>query len=217
MKKRIATLLLSLASAAALAGPATTSVSFSDGTQGWTGLGDGIGGSWISGTPGKHGAAYYTNVASVFGLNWVNNSNTSFLGDYGSVRSVTIEVDVNVKSITYDGSEVGREMFIELRDYSNPYNGMPYTAVWYKLGPLNKKGNWQHYSVTILDTRAAAMPSGWGGLGSGGASLPPGRTFANVLASVQEVAFTTFAPEYAYGYTDFDVAVDNISIRTTPR
>jgi hypothetical protein len=94
---------------------------------------------------------------------------------------------------------------------------MPYTSVWYDLGPISKRGNWQHMSVTIPDTRAVALPAGWGGYGSGDVSLPPGRTFANVLASVDEVAFSTYVPGYLYGYTTYDVVVDNISIATTAR
>ena len=216
MKKTFAMLLLSLASATALAGPSSTTVTFSNGLQGWFGDGEGAGGSWISGTPGKHGAAYYTYIPDTFGLTWSNKSNPAYIGDYGTVRSVTIGVDVNVRSILYLGREVGRNLVVELRDYDNPYNGMPYTAVWYNLGPI-KKGSWKHMSVTIPDTRAAGMPAGWGGVGSGDVSLPPGRTFADVLAGVDEIAFTTFVPGYMYGYTTYDVAVDNLSITTTPR
>ena len=43
-------------------------------------------------------------------------------------------------------------------------------------------------------------------------ALPPDRSFANVLASVDEIAFTTFVPGYFYGWTGYDVVVDNISI-----
>ncbi|WP_020655010.1 hypothetical protein [Massilia niastensis] len=215
MKKKLAMLLLSIVSAVASAAPASTTVTFSNGTQGWAGVGEGIGGSWISGTPGKHGAAYYSYIPDTFGLNWVNRD-TAWIGDYSTVRSVTIGIDVKANSITYQGREVERHLVVELRDYDNPYNGMPYTSVWYNLGPV-KKGNWKSMSVTIADTKAASLPAGWGGTGSGGVALPPGRTFADVLAGVDEIAFTTFVPGMFYGWTTYDVAVDNISIKTAPR
>ena len=37
-----------------------------------------------------------------------------------------------------------------------------------------------------------------------------------MLAGVDEVAFTTLVPGYMYGFTYFDVAVDNISISPVP-
>lgn len=218
MKKRLSMVLLSLVSATALAAPSSTTVTFSKGTEGWAGAGDGIGGSWVASTPGRNGSAYYTTVPDTFGLTWTTNSNQAFLGDYGQARSVTIGIDMKVNSIIFQGKQVERHLVVELRDYDNPYNGMPYTSVWYDLGPIGRKmGNWQHMSVTIPDTKAVALPAGWGGYGSGDVSLPPGRTFANVLASVDEVAFTTYVPGYFYGYTSYDVVVDNISIATTAR
>ncbi|WP_156885693.1 hypothetical protein [Massilia niastensis] len=45
MKKELAMVLLSLASAVASAAPADATVTCSNGTQGWAGIGDGVGGS----------------------------------------------------------------------------------------------------------------------------------------------------------------------------
>lgn len=217
MKKNVWIFLLSLVSATALAAPSSTTVTFSKGTEGWEGVGEAAGYSWVASTPGRNGAAYYTNISDIFGLTWRNRSNQAFIGDYGQARSVTIGIDVKVNSILFEGRQVERHLVVELRDYDNPYNGMPYTSVWYDLGPISRKmGNWQHMSVTIPDTRAVALPAGWGGYGND-VSLPPGRTFANVLASVDEVAFTTYVPGYMYGFTSYDVVVDNISIATTAR
>jgi hypothetical protein len=71
--------------------------------------------------------------------------------------------------------------------------------------------------VTIGDTSSSVLPSGWGGYGNtGDPSLPPGRTFADVLAGVDEIAFTTFVPGSFYGWTGYDVAVDNLSISPVP-
>jgi hypothetical protein len=74
--------------------------------------------------------------------------------------------------------------------------------------------------VTIGDPASTALPAGWGGYGSsddaGGPKLPDGRSFADILSSVDEVVFGTYVPGYMYGFTNFDVAVDNISISAVP-
>jgi hypothetical protein len=214
MKKALALILFSAVSAMASAASDRSTVTFSNGTEGWVGVGDGVGGSWISSTPGEHGAAYYTNIPDTFGLNWTNRTNRDFVFNYGEARKLTIGIDIKVNSITYEGIEVQREPVLELRDYKNPYGGMPYTSVWYKLGTISAaQRGWQHLSVTIDDTTSRNLPAGWGGYGSGGVSLPPGRTFADVLANFDEAAFTTFVPGMFYAFTNYDVAVDNISIK----
>lgn len=213
MNKVCAAVMFSLVSGMALAGPSSTTVTFSKGYEGWVPPTGTAGGSYISSTPGsKHGAALYTANPDTFGLEWSNRENPAFIGNFGAVKSVTIGLDVNVKSITFRGREVERELVVELRDYDNPYNGMPYTAVWAKLGTISHKGSWQRLQVSIPDTRATTMPAGWGGTGSGGLSLPPGRTFADVLAGVDEIAITTYVPGWFYGFTNYELAVDNLSI-----
>lgn len=214
MKKALVMVLLSTASSLAAAAPDHATVTFSNGTEGWVGIGDGVGGSWLSSTPGEHGTAYYSYIPDTFGLNWTNKTNPDFVFNYGKARKVTLGIDIKVNSITYEGIEVPRELVVELRDHHNPYGDMPYTSVWYKLGTISaKQRGWQHLSVTIPDTLSTTLPAGWGGYGNGGLALPPGRTFADVLARFDEIAFTTFVPGMAYGYTTYDVAVDNISIK----
>jgi hypothetical protein len=42
-------------------------------------------------------------------------------------------------------------------------------------------------------------------------------TFADVLAGVDRIVFTTLEPGYMFGFTDFDLRMDNITIvRTEP-
>jgi hypothetical protein len=214
MKKELAVVLLSVVSAvASAAAPKTTTVTFSNGTEGWAGVGDGQGGSWIDSTSGKN-SSYHSQIYETFGLNWVNKTNQAFVANYGAARSITLGIDLKANSVTYDGIPVSRHLVVELRDHHNPYGNMPYTSVWYDLGEFSAdKPGWQHMSVTIPDTTSTKLPHGWGGYGDGGVALPPGRTFADVLSQIDEVAFTTFVPGYAYGYTTFDVEVDNISIK----
>jgi len=217
-----ATLALGLllgASTVASANPSSATVDFTnDDTQGWTSNLPQIGnqGSYID-DRGPNGPLYRTVIADTFGLTFSNNSNNAFIGDYTAAPSVTLGLDVRALSIASNGQQVSRELVVELRDYDNPVGGMPYTSVWTTLGSMSRADGWQHFSVTIADTSAEALPAGWGGYGAEGEpALPPGRSFASVLASVDEIVFTTYVPGYFYGWTDYHVAIDNISISAVP-
>lgn len=221
LNKAMMALTLSLAGGMAMAAPGSSFVDFSNGAQGWEGMqpADGQGGSGIDPNMGNGAPALHT-VMENFGISFSNSTNQSYLGDYGKLGSVTIGLDVVANSIRYFGQEVSRHMVVELRDYGNTPQGMPYTSVWYDLGTIDYTKGWQHLSVTIGDTTSTALPTGWGGYGSSddaaGPGLPPGRSFADVLSSIDELVFTTYVPGYMYGFTDFDVAVDNISVSAVP-
>lgn len=210
-------LAISLSSSIAMAGPTSSYVDFSSGAQGWEGTqpADGIGGSGIDTSLGNAAPALRT-VINNFGISFSNSTNQNYLGNYGALGSVTIGLDIIANSISYFGQNVSRNLVVELRDYANTPAGMPYTSVWFDLGQIDVTKGWQSLSVTIADTTAAALPAGWGGYGSpddaNGPSLPTDRTFADVLASVDELVFTTYVPGFFYGFTDFDVAIDNISV-----
>lgn len=46
--------------------------------------------------------------------------------------------------------------------------------------------------------------------------LPEGATFATVLAGVDEFHMTTIEPGFAFGFTIFDLRVDNVSVLPVP-
>ncbi len=220
MKMKQAWMVLAISLAAGAASAATTD--FSSGTQGWGGTQplDGNGGSGIDTSLGN-GAPAYRTIINNFGITFSNTTNTDFVKDYTASGSVTFGIDVLTQQVSFFGQDVTRDLVLELRDYDNAGNGLPYTSVWYTVGTLDASvGGWQHYSVTIDDTSAIGLPSGWGGYGAeqadGTPYLPTDRTFASVLAGVDEIAFTTYKPGYMYGFTDFDVAVDNISVSAVP-
>ena len=216
--KALRTGLISIALAAASLGASaqTTVVDFSNGTQGWTTNVN----SWIDDTVGNGAPAYRTQMIDTFGLTWRNTTNAAFVGAFQPGRSVTIGLDIEALSIQYLGNEVSRNLVVELRDYDNTSGGYPYTSVWFNLGTISAALGMQHFSVTIDDTSASALPAGWGGYGEedafGNPVLPDGRNFANVLAGVDEFVFTTYVPGYFYGFTNYDVVVDNISISAVP-
>jgi len=200
----------------AAASAQTTVVDFSNGTQGWTTHVN----SWIDDTVGNAAPAYRTQMIDTFGLTWSNTSNAAFLGAFQPHQSVTIGLDIQALSITYLGGEVSRDVVVELRDYDNKPADLPYTSVWFNLGTISADAGLQHLSVTIADTSATALPAGWGGYGAetalGEPVLPANRTFADVLAGVDEFVFTTYVPGYFYGFTNYDVVVDNLSITAVP-
>lgn len=220
MKMKQAWMVLALTVAAGAASAATTD--FSSGAQGWEGMQplNGIGGSGIDTSLGN-GAPAYRTVIENFGITFANSTNADFVHDYTASAGVTFGIDVLTQQINYFGQDVTRDLILELRDYDNASNGLPYTSVWYNLGTLDAAvGGWQHYSVTIDNTSAIGLPSGWGGYGAEDATgmpyLPEDRTFASVLAGADEIAFTTYKPGWAYGFTNFDVAIDNISVSAVP-
>ncbi|QBE67008.1 PEP-CTERM sorting domain-containing protein [Pseudoduganella lutea] len=214
-------LLLAALQVTAVAAPDST-VTFGQGAEGWQGLQpmDGNGGTSIDTSLGNGAPALHTQIEH-FGATWSTTTNTNFVRDYTQMQGVTFGIDVLANSVWFFNREVTRDLVIELRDYDNQANGLPYTSVWTKVGTLDaSKAGWQHLSVTIADTSALGLPAGWGGYGNedaqGNPYLPSDRTFASVLAGVDEVAFTTFVPGFAFGFTYFDVAVDNISISPVP-
>ncbi|NYE63772.1 hypothetical protein FHW58_005003 [Duganella sp. 1224] len=220
LTKAMMALLLSVAGGAAMAAPGSTTVDFSHGLDGWWGMqpANGIGGSGIDTTLGNSAPALRT-VIENFGVTWGTSSNQAFLGDYTKAGAVTLGLDIKAQSINYFGQDVSRNVVVELRDYDNKPADLPYTSVFFNLGSIDATKGWQHLSVTISDTKATQLPAGWGGYGgpdATGPTLPPGRTFASVLSSVDEVVFTTLQPGYVYGFTNFDVAVDNISVSAVP-
>lgn len=206
--------LLSLVSTVAMAGPVTSNVDFSNGTQGWDGLKGVVGETWVDTSTGRDAPALRSRL-DFFGASFLNSSNQHYLGDYRKLGGLSIGLDVIANSITTGWGELSRSLIVELRDYDNTPAGKPYTSVWYDLGVIDAANGWQHLSVTIADTTASALPAGWGGYGAmDDSGLPPGRTFADVLSSIDEVAFTTIVPGMGFLYGIYDISVDNISFVT---
>ncbi len=197
---------------------ATVTTTFDAGTEGWS-----VSGRDTIAPTGNPGNGLDVELLDVFGADIRNNTNGDFLGDltrYGS--SIAFSVDIKINSLDFFGQQVSRDLIVEVRDYDNP-NGYPWTSVWVNLGTISAAatGEWTTFSVVIDDTASMALPAGWGGYGDEDPVtfepiLPAGRTFTSVLQSVDELAFTTFVPGFFFGFTNFDMQVDNISIITVP-
>lgn len=200
---------LSLAAAAFwTSSAAATTTDFASGPEGWTGNGE------VSDFVGQPAPGFYS-VVEAFGLSWRNTSNGNFVGNYGRAPSVTISLDILANSITYLGDEVSRDVFVRLSSFGPEGEAAPAEAsIYYRLGTISAAiGGWQTLSVTIDDTTAALLPSGWGGVNADGElQLPDGVSFADVLGNVDQIEFTTFEPGMFYGFTIFDVAGDNFTV-----
>jgi uncharacterized protein (TIGR03382 family) len=149
-------------------------------------------------------------------------ANPDFLGNYGLFRDITFGVDVKVNSLTFGGNQIARELGIALidRDVQGPDGA---SGVFFLLDYISRDthGDWTTLSVTIDDPTQAALPPGWIGFGDYDPQtfepvLPDGATFASVLAGVDEFRLTSFQPGYFYGFTDFNVRVDNLFVSVTP-
>lgn len=191
-------------------------VTFDTGPAGWSISGR----DTVDAAGGNPGANLHGVLLDVFGADIRTNTDAAFLGDLSRYGPIRLSIDIRVHSIDFFGREVPRTLVVELRDYSpGPY---PWVSVWYELGTLtSEQPEWATYTVDITDPSAAALPPGWGGYGDeddlGNPRLPAGRTFASVLRGVDELAFTTFVPGYFFGFTNFDLRVDNITIGSACR
>lgn len=206
--------------AAASAGMQSTVITFDNGWEGWNGTQGPGGFSQIEPTGGNPGAHAHT-VFNNFGIEWTTQSNSAFIGDLTQYSSVTLSIDVKVESISFFGAPASRNLILDARSFSLGQNGYPWSSVWFNLGSMPGTGqDWTTYSVTF-DPNSTALPQGWGGYGAEDPDtfepiLPENLTFADVMGNVEELAFSTYEPGFFYGFTDFDIRVDNIRIVATP-
>ncbi len=211
-----------LTAAAALASGQTTNVGFEAGAAGWSGP-TGIGGATTIQTTGGNPGHNMQTVFNDFGITFRTSTNPAFVQDYTQYASVTISIDIKVNDISMLGSPVPRPFLLDLRDRTSPPGGYPWVSVWYKFDDITSAayGQWTTLSVTIDNPQSATLPPGWGGYGAEPPpnfepALPANRTFASVLAGIDEVAFTTLEPGWFFGFTDFNVQIDNLRITLNP-
>jgi hypothetical protein len=204
----------------ALAGTAAQAAitTFDDGTEGWSVSGR----TDISPIGGNPGATMDVLLIDVFGADIRNETNPAFQGDFTGSGPLRFTVDVRTDSIDFFGTEVTRDLVVELRDNTPSSAGLPYVSVWAHIGVLDSANEgWQTYSIDLSDPSSLTLPPGWGGFGDEDPDtfepiLPADRTFASVLASVDELHFTTFVPGFFFGFTNFDIAVDNVGFVVIP-
>jgi hypothetical protein len=211
-------MLATIGTALALAGDSV--VTFENGDEGWSGPGGSAGGTgtFIDQASGNPAPGLHT-IFNDFGVTFRTSTNPDFVRDYSGSGSVTFSIDVKVNLISFFGTDTPRPWLLDLRDVDSAVGGYPWSSVWYKFADISaaQHGEWTTFSVTIEDPTATDLPQGWQGYGAEDPNtfapiLPEGVTFAQILAGVDEVAFTTFEPGFFFGFTDHDIEVDNISV-----
>ncbi len=215
----------SITTAAAAAGllvfagsAAAVTTTFDNGLEGWSASGR----TNISPTGGNPGANLDNLLVEVFGADVRNETNPAFIGDLSRYGQIEFSIDVKINSITspFGGGELSRDFGVALTDFET---GQPPVGVFFQLGTLDATVNdeWTTYSVVIDDPFSTELPAGWVGFGDEDPDtfepiLPADRTFASVVQNVERLSFTTFVPGFFFGFTNFDIQVDNITVRTVP-
>ncbi|MEM8756355.1 MAG: hypothetical protein AAGF47_01060 [Planctomycetota bacterium] len=186
---------------------------FESGLDGWS-----VSGRETTG-PGNPGTGLDVVVLDVFGAD-IRNSTRGFTGDYRSFGEIELTVDIQIDSIDFFGSPVPRDLTVQLRSFDVDGSGT-FASIWAPIGLLDGNGmDWTTFSAA-LDTAATELPDGW--FGDGGFDpvtfeprLPDGVSVQDVLASVDELTFTTFVPGFGFGFTNFDMSVDNAGFTVVP-
>jgi hypothetical protein len=193
-------------------------VTFEAGAEGWSLNGwdtpDAVGGN-----PGAY--LHWANFVDNFTMAARTSTHAAFIGDYTLKGPVRVGIDWQVNFIQFFGSPVSRELVLILWD-DDPFMGAPAAGVWTSLGLLDGNGMpWTGFEASVIDVNGDALPPGWNGAGDEDPMtfepiLPAGRTWANVLQGVDRVEFTTAVPGFVYGFTNFDVSIDNVRIEPLP-
>jgi hypothetical protein len=216
---------LAAMSAGAIAAPSNQLETFDNGQGSWIGRGglSSTGKTYVDPNVGNQAPSLHTTYND-FLLNgfrdYTEDPASGFVGDYTTSKSVTIGIDVDTLSLQEGQNQTTRHLSVELDDYEHAQPGYDALALSYDFGAvLDSSKGWQHLSVTIADTSATGLPAGWSVIGyddpNGNPisnSLPPGITFADVLAHVDTLAFQSSPRSSPQTLTNFDVAVDNISL-----
>ena len=203
-------------------GAASTVVGFDGGDDG------GFSGNALfeaaGGNPGgaaRHVSDLFFNELRTGGMGEPANAN--FLGDYSEFLSVTFSFDVKTNMLDdFIGNPIVRSVGISLKDRDIMGPSGP-SGVFFEVGLIGTGPNpdWTTMSVTIDDPTSPTLPSGWIGFGDEDPRtfepiLPPGATFATVLAGVDEFQVTGAVPGFFYTNALWDVQIDNITVIVEP-
>ncbi|MBL9140469.1 MAG: hypothetical protein JNK53_01265 [Phycisphaerae bacterium] len=207
---------LAVASSPAFAsGPNSATVTFAAGAEGWSLNG------WntVTATGGNPAhRLHWNNFVDNFGMSARNSTHPAFIGDYTQKGPVTLSIDFQVNFIQFFGTPVPRDLVVILYD-DHTFNGAPAAAVWKHVGTLPGGAMpWTTFSAQVTDVASAALPQGWRGAGAEDPNtfepvLPAGRTWTNVLQGVDRIEFTTYVPGFFYGFTNFNLSIDNATIQ----
>jgi hypothetical protein len=205
-------------STAASAAPAINGTvnTFAHGDGGWVGrIGpNGTGLTFIEERTGQRKPSLRTQYDDFLknGLRWYNDGR-GWTGNYAVVPSFTFGVDVDAFQLSEGQNVVTRDLWVYFLDTQHPPRGYDSISVGVKIGTMQVGQGWQRMTVTIPDTTATELPAGWVGTGAtdadGNPMLPKGRTFAEVMSHVDEIAIQTGRQANVLLLDAYDVAIDN--------
>jgi hypothetical protein len=200
----------------------TALVTFDRGTESWQAdVLPQFGGFTAQKSGGFPGAQGHFIANGVFGAVLYNKVDPRFIGDLSHLKIVTLSIDLKSNKMVTEGTTTPtpRHLVLSLRSYAlgralNLYD--LYASVEYDLGNIQPTQEWKTYVVSFTPG-SIELPNGWAGYGfddpvTGAPGLPAGITFTDVLAQVDEVAFTTFQTGFFYDLGDFDLNFDNIRL-----
>jgi hypothetical protein len=195
----------------------TALVTFDRGTEFWQAdVLPQFGGITAEKTGGFPGAQGHFIANGVFGAVLYNKVDPRFIGDLSHLKIVTLSIDLKSNKIVTEGTTTPtpRHLVLSLRSHALARAPYPYTSVEYDLGVIQPTQDWKTYVVSFTPG-SIELPNGWAGYGdydpvTEGPRLPPDLTFTDVLAQIDEVAFTTFQTGFFYDPDDFDLNFDNI-------
>ncbi|MHC5023279.1 MAG: GC-type dockerin domain-anchored protein, partial [Planctomycetota bacterium] len=143
-----------------------------------------------------------------------NESNPAFLGDYTRYDEIDFSIDVYVHALNFLGQNTPRPFILELIDYDTAQGSYPWLSVWVEFTWIDENDpGWHTFSAKILDTSSETLPAGWNtNMEEHGFGLPPGVTFTQILSGIDRIQYTTLEPGWFFTSSDYDVAVDNITI-----
>jgi hypothetical protein len=217
-------LILPLAAVAALGAaahdgePNAAQVGFENGAEGWSLNG------WDTVTPtggNPDARLHWDNFVDTFGMSARTDSHAAFVGDYTAKGPVQLSIDFQVEFIQFFGTPVSRDLVVILFD-DDSFGGAPPAAVWTQIGTLDGNGmDWTTFRASVTDVMSDELPAGWNGAGDEDPVtfepiLPAGRTWTNVLQGIDRIEFTTFVPGWFFGFTFFNLSIDNVSIAPVP-
>ncbi len=211
----IAAIAISLAASGASA-QTISSTDFSSGTNGW----QGNGGAEVQ-SDGLNDYFRIPGVTDIFWFEYANNTNPDMLGDYGAKGDLLeLSFDMQSNHITFFGNPVDRSVIFELRNYDLGNDFYPYASVLFNMGTISGSGqDWTNYSLTF-DPNSEELPAGWQPYGAedseGNWVLPRDVTFADLISGVDEVVIHSAELGFFYPFTNFDIAIDNITLRAVP-
>lgn len=190
---------------------------FTGGTDGW----HGNGGAQVQ-SSGGNDFFRIPGIVDMFWFEFWNDSNPDWIGDYGSKGDLLeFSVDVQTNSIAVFGNPVeSRAVIFELRNYDLGDDFYPYASVMFNMGTVSGFAqDWTTFSVTF-DPNSAELPLGWQAYGAeddqGNWTLPQGVSFADLISGVDEVVIHSAELGFFYPFTNFDLMIDNITLRAVP-